>query len=275
MTFETEQDVVHWFESEERVITPEFLASIPWHEVKNHSFKQEFVPVLLYMRDIERFTSMYYEELMQTPTGKNPSVKQFLDRWSTEEPLHGELLNRFLNEAGHETPTNWFEQAKANLTLGYRIKSFLQPLITNLMGRHFSSVHMTWGSIHELSTLSGYERLWRIAEHPVLEHILRAIVREEARHALFYWSVARIQLEQSKFRQQLSRFMVEHFWEPVGQGEKPASYTNLVISTLFKGQEGFDIIQQRINRRVSELPGFAGFTKVNDRLGPVVLNAAV
>jgi hypothetical protein len=38
---------------------------------------------------------------------------------------------------------------------------------------------MTFGAIHEMSTTQGYRRLIELADHPVLNHILRGIIREE------------------------------------------------------------------------------------------------
>ena len=48
-----------------------------------------------------------------------------------------------------------------------------------MFGRHFSGVHMVWGAINEMTTLQGYRRLWKLAGHPVLEQLLRAIAQEE------------------------------------------------------------------------------------------------
>lgn len=273
MLFETPEETLAWFEGQERVLTPAFISGIPWGDVRKHEIRPEFIPILLYMRDVEKFTDLYYAELMRTPTGKNPVNKAFMDRWSAEEPVHAELLNRFLNEAGFSTSERWFEQAKRSIPVSYRVTGYLQPYLTNLIGRQFSAVHMTWGAIQEHSTLSGYERLWRAAGHPVLEYILRAIAREEARHALFYWSLARIELNKSANRQRLARFLVEKFWTPVGQGAKRAEDTNLVIGSLFRGAEGMDLFRKRVNDRIAQLPGFEGFTRAADHVAEVTGHA--
>ncbi len=270
MLFETGEDVLHWYDKEERVLTPAFLETIPWDKVKETPLAPELAPVLRYMRDIETFTTMYADELRRTPTGKDPVVKRFMERWETEETLHGELLNRFLNEAGFVTPSDWKDQSFAAISPEYRRSAKLTTSITNLVGKNFSAVHMTWGAIQELSTLSGYERLWHLAEHPVLEKILRAIVREEARHALFYWSLARIRLAESKWRQELAKFLVNHFWTPVGQGAKPKADTDYVIKTVFQGKEGLALMDSRVTKRIQQLPGFDHFTKLTERIAEVV-----
>jgi len=71
MAFETKQEVLNWYEKQQRALTPEFIADIPWNTVKNHSLDPRFVPVLLYMRDVESLTDMYYSELRRTPTGRH------------------------------------------------------------------------------------------------------------------------------------------------------------------------------------------------------------
>lgn len=266
MLFEREAEALRWYESEERVLNKGFLDAIPWQDVKRHELKPEFFPVLVYMRDIEKFTSIYFDELSRTPTVKDPAIRDFMERWRTEEDLHGDLLNRFLEEAGYPTTGKWEEEARAKIPKGYRLRSFIKPRITNLFGKHFTAVHMTWGTIQELSTLNGYNRLWQMAKHPVLEHLLRAIVREEARHSFFYWSIARIKLLQSPFRQKLTRFIVDRFWSPVGQGTKLKKDANLVIKTLFAGAEGVKLMDQRVNQQMERLPGLAGLKTVTERI---------
>ena len=128
---------------------------------------------------------------------------------------------------------------------------------------------MTWGAVNEYSTLTGYQRLWRAAKHPVLETILRAIAREEAMHSFFYWSMARIKLKASRARQAVSRFLLDRFWQPVGSDVKGMSEMHLVVRTLFAGAEGLRAAEQQINRRLQELPGFSGDLVVRNRVAEI------
>lgn len=267
--FETPSDALHWYESEERVLTDAFLRSIPWDEVKHHQIDPAFAPVLTYMRDVEMFTEIYADELMKGAAGQEPAIRAFMERWSAEEPTHAELLNRFLEEAGFDPSQQWKQEAKQAIPKSHFIMKPLTELISHGFGKKFCSVHMTWGAINEYSTLLGYKRLWEAAGHPVLEKILRGIVREEARHALFYWSVARMELERSLFCQKLARFMIDRFWTPVGQGLKPKEDANLVIRTLFSGVDGIEFMDKHVNDRIAKLPGFDGFTTVTQRVAQV------
>lgn len=268
--FQTEDEALRWYEGQERVLTKEFINTIPWDDVDRHELPAEFIPVIIYMRDVERFTEIYYRELRRTPTGRDPLIRRFMDKWSTEETVHGDLLNRFLGEAGLPTSDKWYEEAKKNIPLSYKISSTISSLVSNCFGKEFSAVHMTWGAINELTTLNGYRRLWELAKHPVLEYLLKAIAREEAVHSHFYWSLARIKLQRSNRAQELAKQIIERFWTPVGQGAKRLSDTQYLVKTLFAGQAGLAAIDGYVNQRIEQLPGLAGFKKVTNYIATLV-----
>ncbi len=269
--FETESDVLAWYEEQPRALSKDFVSNIPWAEVRKHALDPAFVPVLVYMRDVEAFTDIYYAELRRTPTGKSPVIKRFMDRWSVEEFQHAELLDRFLNEAGIPTSKSWFDEARAAIPFNYTFENRFYPLITNCFGAHFSAVHMAWGAINEMTTLQGYRRLWKLAKHPVLEHILRAIAQEEAAHSKFYWNIARLMLQRSDFTRKLARTVISKFWTPVGQGTKPKQEANYLIATLFKGEEGVDFFDRNVNNKIEQLPGFEGVKTVTQRIARIAL----
>src|SRR5258708_6813016 len=98
--FETDKEVLDWYEKQPRALTRDFVDSIPWRDVSSYALSPAFVPVLIYMRDVEYFTDIYYRELLRTPTGRDPIIRKFMDRWSVDENQHADLLNRFLKEAG-------------------------------------------------------------------------------------------------------------------------------------------------------------------------------
>lgn len=269
MLLETEAEALAWYEQEERIVNGAFVSAIPWHQVKDHLLDPALLPILVYMRDVERYTEVYYEELLKTPTAKEPAIRSFLERWSMEEPLHGDLLHRFMEETGAPVSEKWFESVRKNIPWSKRIMKGVQPLIANAVGKDFAAVHMTWGAVQEFSTLNSYHQLVQKDVHPVLTHILRGILREEARHAFFYWSIARIKLLRSRFPQQMTRFLFKRFWQPVGQDIKSARDTNLVISTLFAGEEGIRIMDQRVNQQLERLPGMEGLKTVTKRVAMI------
>src|SRR6185436_15334736 len=117
------------------------------------------IPVLLYMRDVETLTDMYHRELLRTPTGKDPHISKFMERWGIEELTHGEVLNRFLNEAGIETDEKWRDQVRKGVSRVYSSYTYLITMLSKFIGRKFTATHMTFGAIHEMSTAQGYRRL--------------------------------------------------------------------------------------------------------------------
>ena len=270
MTFETTREVLDWYEKQPRTLTKTFIDEINWKSVKNYELNEKFVPVLLYMRDVETLTDVYYDELRRTPTGRDPIISKFMERWSTEEQTHGEILNRFLSEAGYESDEKWRETVKNQISKTYTVNNYLISALTNLIGKRFTATHMTFGAIHEMSTTQGYRRLAELADHPVLSEILRGIIREESAHTTFYRSVARIELQKSEISQKLSRFIIKNFWTPVGSGAKSADESNYTIATLFGGADGLKWIDKNVTQRIQGLPGFENLTKVSDKIGEIV-----
>lgn len=275
MGFETNKEVLDWYEGQERTLTPEYISAIPWHEVKDHPLDERFVPVLLYMRDVETLTDMYHREMQRTPTGKDPYISKFMERWGVEEVTHGEVLNRFLNEAGHETDENWQAQVRSDVSHLYNAHMYLITTLTNFIGKKFTATHMTFGAIHEMSTAQGYRRMSTLADHPVLTQILNAIIREEAAHTKFYWSVARLELRKNEFAQKIARFVIDNFYAPVGQGSLAKKRTEYAIGTLFGDIDSLDVIDKTVTQRVRQLPGFADITKINEAIGGMAQRASI
>jgi hypothetical protein len=269
MTFETKQDVLNWYEGQERTLTPEFIEELPWATVKDTPLDPKFIPVLLYMRDVEVLTDMYHRELQRTPTGRDPVIAKFMERWGLEEITHGQVINRFLNEAGYETPDDWQKQTNRNVPNVYHATTYLLTLITNLLGSRFTATHMAFGAIHEMSTAQAYRRMIDIAKHPVLTRILEAIIREESAHTHFYWSVAKLELEKSETAQKIARKVIDTFYVPVGQGSLARERAEYSVATLFGGEGGIDHLDRTVTKRAQQLPGFDGLTKVTRRIGDI------
>lgn len=266
---ERQAQVLETYNKNPRFLSKQFLDSIPWDQVKNYPLDKKFIPIVVYMRDIEAFTDVYYKQLIRTPTGQDPIIRKFMDRWLVEEATHAEVLNRFLHEADVPTSGRWLEEARKKIPKGYTFSDTIIPMLTNLFGERFSAVHMTWGAINELSTLQGYKRLWELAKHPVLEYILKGIAREESTHIFFYYTIAKLKLEESKWSQQLTRFIISKFWKPVGSGIKPDAETNYVVRELFNGLDALDVVRNNINGSLERLPGFKNISTVTDRIARI------
>lgn len=269
MTFETNKDVLDWYEKQPRALTEEFISEIPWHAVKNHPFDERLIPVLMYMRDIEILTDMYHQELLSTPTGKDPVISKFMERWGIEEITHGELINRFLNEVGVETTNKWKEEVTNSVSDFYHFYTRILTTLTNCVGKSFTATHMAYGTINEMSAAQSYRRLIQLADHPVLTHILKGIIREESVHTQFYHSVARLELEKSDFSKKIARFIVKTFWRPVGAGARPQDLADYTIATLFGDKKGIEWIDRLVTQKMQTLPGLEGITKVTDKIAAI------
>jgi len=116
-------------------------------------------------------------------------------------------------------------------------------------------VHMTWGAINELTTLTGYRRLATLVDHPVLHDLLDRIVLDESRHFYFYFKQAEQRLQRPRTAR-ITRAVVERFWEPVGSGVQPASETRFLADYLFGGREG-RAAARKVDLTIADLPGFA------------------
>lgn len=268
--FETEKDVLDWYERQPRSITKQFVDSIPWNEVRDHPLNEAFIPVLFYMRDVEFFTDIYYKELLRSPTGRDPVIRKFMDRWSVEELQHAELLNRFLGEAGIPTSEKWQTEALAKIPWHYPISSNVAYYTAHAFGKYFHAAHMVWGAINEITTLQGYRRFAELAGHPVLTTVLTGIMQEESIHSNFYWSIARLKLANGQLSRRVARFVVDKFWAPVGQGPKAVHETNYVIAALFRGPAGLEVFNKTVTSRIQRLPGFNGFMTLTERVAPIV-----
>src|SRR5215204_622302 len=269
MAFETTKDVYDWYERQRPIFTKEGIESIPWSEVRKHPLDQRFIPVLLYMRDVETLTDLYHRELLRTPTGKDRYIGRFMERWGVEAVIHGEILNRFLNEAGVETGDRWQTQVRKNVSNIYSLNTYVMTSLTNLLGRRFTATHMSFGAIHEMSTAQAYRRMDELAGHPVLSKILNGIIREESFHTHFYWSVAKLELRNSDLAQRIARFVIKSFYRPVGQGSLHKSRTEYAIRTLFGDSGGIEQLHKTVTQRAQSLPGLESLDKVTDTLGRI------
>ena len=228
------------------------LRGIDWADVPRHPVPAEAIRTLRYMQDIEGHTIVYLRSLLATRAIDDPDVARFLACWVYEESFHGLALERFLAAAGHpvrprptprghERPAQWLEARATALLSG------IWP--------DFCAVHMTWGAINELTTLTGYRRLAALAGHPVLSELLDRITRDESRHFFFYYRQAEIRLQRPGVAR-VTRFLVDRFWAPVGSGVQPQSELCFMARYLFFDARG-RAAARRADETIRRLPGFA------------------
>jgi hypothetical protein len=177
------------------------LCEVEWERVSDPPLTAAEIRCLRYMTDIETNTVIFLRDVLATQTAFDPDVTAFLSCWNFEELWHGEAFSRLLGEAGvpvlpdlepvrRESPypsrrarTEWIRRrVGAN---GY--VSHMGTLVGSaIASRDFVAIHMTWGAVNELTTLTAYHRMIAKTDNEALIQVLRAIIKQERRHFAFY-----------------------------------------------------------------------------------------
>ena len=232
------------------------LSGIEFEDVPNHPLSREEIRCLTYMMDIERHTVIYLRELLSTSAAHDPDVTAFLSLWVYEEFWHGEAIGRFLRAAGVEYPSNRTTQIREYADAGKALVNGVKMIGGKLLP-DFVAVHMTWGAMNEISTLTGYQQMIARTRHPILVELLGRIIKDERRHFAFYYNQARARLEGNRRAQRLVRWALGAFWTPVGTGVRPPEETDFVVTRLFGDEAGLEAVVE-MEHEMSKLPGLSG-----------------
>src|SRR3984893_17576469 len=227
------------------------LSGIPWDEVPRHPLSAETIRTLRYMQDIESHTIIYLRSLLATRAVDDPDVATFLACWFYEETFHGIDLRRFLEAPGH--PPSPRAQPRGQEPWGKRLEAAPTATVSKAWP-DFCAVHMTWGAINELTTLTGYRRLAVVSPHPVLNDLLDRIVIDESRHFFFYYRQAELRMR-ARAAARIARLLVDRFWAPVGSGVQPDAELRFLATYLFAGPEG-RAAARKVDDTIRRLPGF-------------------
>jgi hypothetical protein len=228
------------------------LSAFAWDDVPRYPVPAEAVRTLRYMQDIESHTIIYLRALLATRAIDDPEVSLFLACWLYEETFHGIALARFLEAAGY--PVGPRPEPRGQEPWTKRVEAMATSMLSKAWP-DFCAVHMTWGAINELTTLTGYRRLVAVAGHPVLKDLLEAIMIDESRHFFFYYRQAEIRLRRRTVAR-VTRAIVDRFWAPVGTGVQPQRELEFIARYLFMDDEG-QIAARRVDETIRRLPGFA------------------
>jgi hypothetical protein len=232
------------------------VKDLAWETAAAHPLTPDEARCLTYMMDIETHTIVYLRDLLNTRAIKDGEISAFLACWLYEETYHGRALERLLRTCRVEVAPQRAAQVRSALGWSDRFYAMATALLSAL-SRDFTAVHMTWGAIQELSTLTAYDLLAARTSHPVLAEILRRIVRQEARHFAFYYHQAARRL-QRKSAQWLTTAMLKLFWGPVGSSVRPRAEVDFILAFAFGGQAGARAVE-RMDHMIGQLPGLGWF----------------
>jgi rubrerythrin len=248
------------------------LSEVEWHRTGESPLTPAEIRVLRYMMDIESHTVVFMRDLLATRAAVDPDVTAFLCCWNFEELWHGEAFSRLLGEAGIDVApdaepvahdSRYPSRRRRNRWIRRRLAvqgtlSHLGTLIGSAIAEDdFVAIHMTWGAMNELTTLTAYHRMIAKTDNVPLVQLLRAIIKQERRHFAFYRSQARRRLADSPRARRLVRWSLDHLWAPVGTGIRPQAETDFLVSYLFGDEDGVASLRE-MDRTIAELPGLRG-----------------
>lgn len=210
----------------------------------------EALRALAYMSDTESHTIVYLRELLSTRAIDDPEMATFFACWFYEETAHGRALERVLAANG-AVPASRPRSARS---WRVRLEEYSVAALSAAWPP-FIAVHMTWGAINELTALTAYRRLARVADHPALTSLLGHIARDEARHFAFYYGHAERHLAASATTRRVVRELIRRFWAPVGYGVQPLEELRALAAYLFSDADGRAAVAV-IDRTMQRLPGF-------------------
>src|SRR5438445_12818097 len=252
------------------------LSFIDWDDIPNHPLSDGDVMSMHYMMDIETHTVIYLRDLLATRAANDPQITAFLACWVYEELWHGEAFSEFLRAYGLEVPAEpklpdgsaplptrptRTQRLREGMGVGHQL--FMIPtLVGSMLMRDFVALHMTWGAINELTTLTSYHQLIRRSEHPQLHAMLGAVIQDERRHFAFYRAQAKARLEGNRAAQRVVRWVLERFWTLVGAGVKSQEEVDaLVLYLTGDAPEGREAVRE-VDRTIAALPGLQGLRLV-------------
>ena len=241
------------------------LDGIDWDSIANHPIPDDVLRVLLYMQDVESHTVVFPRTFFSKRALEDEYIGPFLICWLYEEGMHGRALSKFLACAGHPVPPRTHGRTT--------VRDMIDRAVTRSMSAFwpdFLALHMAWAAAHECTTIQAYRRLLEQNNHPILNELLRRIIRDETRHYAFYMWQAEQRLARPRAAR-IVRAIMDRFYTPVGASHQPDALACWVSGFLFGGEDG-RAAANRVDQSIARLPGFSDSRVIGKWLDRNVFN---
>ena len=154
------------------------LSTVEWARIREHPVTTAEARCLTYMMDIETHTVVFLRDLLATRASFGPRSPRSCRVGSTSSgtgkrsaassarPATGwPRPSRTCRARTRSPPASTGTSGSGKFgTKGY--VSHIGTLLGSALFRDFVAVHMTWGAVNELGTLTGYHRIIAKTEHP-------------------------------------------------------------------------------------------------------------
>ena len=159
---------------------------LDWDGIADSPVDPGVLDCLVYMRDVEGFTTRDLTGLAAHPTtlgrpAHRPVPSDLAGRGSGARRRARAVHRRLRRRPGLTLPAR---QSPPPSTPPFRER--VAVLATRPVGHVIAATHMAWGATNELLTLNGYRILAERCGHPTLRELLRRIAAQESRHYSFY-----------------------------------------------------------------------------------------
>ena len=127
-----------------------------------------------------------------------------------------------------------------------------------IASRDFVAIHMTWGAVNELTTLTAYHRMIAKTENEALiQHAPGDHQAGAAALRVLPGAGEGPSGREPSGRGAIVRWSLDHLWAPVGTGVRPQVETDFVVTYLFNDADGVVALKE-MDGTIAELPGLGG-----------------
>lgn len=237
------------------------LSGIRIEDAAKYPLSPSEVRVMRYMQDTEFYTVHYMKALMETHALADNEARAFMVCWGYEECFHGRALARIQEVCGHEPSRRSIEEFARPRKHTEVIQDFGGRLLS-FLSKDFLATHMTWGAINELTAIHAYTRLAELSANPIVDQVMRRIVKDERRHFAFYYAQGKRRLQHSALARRMASMALKAMWEPVGGSMAPAEDRDFVGAYLFGDEAGRARLTET-DATIAKLPGMEWFDLVS------------